>query len=397
VQAVVYWIRAKMLLGETQSVFNPAAAFICCEDESEQKKGTVFFVPLNLSNRCLYVEESKQIVVSKTNTVSEKGHAYSSDVLLLDRYNSPDLTGMDAAAFCAGAMLYRILTKTLPYPDDATIFQDMREGIFLPIHLAVPGLNKELCSLIQSALMLPVGKTKPTGSGTNIISKLLHLLIKNENEIVDISSLFKQTSQTENTRLEKEKKLYLFRQNTYKKTKRFVNRNKPALFMAGLVLLIFLFIFANTRQSASLRPTTTGMYSKSVVTAYYEAFSLMDHLFMEACVQGSAGKDDIDLAIKLYAVTKARQAHEMTATSPIIPAKTWLENGGDLPAPNAFGVTDLTIEPIAGKEGDDRIIYRTSYTLWSPEMYFILRTDTLTLNRDKKGNWKITEILREHR
>jgi len=372
-EAVAFWIRAKMLLGDTRSATNPAAAFFCSEDGKtliEQKRGAVYFAPEHISTRCLFIEGTE-----------------------LDRYNSPDLTGMDTAAFCAGLMLYMILAGVHPYPA-ATIYQDMREGVFLPPHLAAAGLDKKTSDLILAALYLPVEKKKPAKSGTDILAGLLEILMDKENKVVSVSSLFKDLTIEETARLENEKKSHLFRQNTIVNTRRFAAHNKYAIMGISAGVLFALFIFFSTTNSFSRRPTTSGMASDTVVSAYYDAFSSLNHVFMEACVWG-ADKTDINAAVSLYAVTKTREAYEYTSTPTLIPARVWKENGGELPAPNAFGVTDLKIDYLAGSEEENMIIYRTEYLLWSPtDDYSIKRSDVITLRRDRRKNWRITEILR---
>jgi len=109
-ESVINWSKAKMFLGDTRSAVNPGASFV-------SKEGNVFFAPEHISSRCLFLEGNK-----------------------LDNYNCPDLTGMNATVFCTAVMLYKILTGTHPYPS-ADIYQDMREGVFIPIHFAAPGLN----------------------------------------------------------------------------------------------------------------------------------------------------------------------------------------------------------------------------------------------------------------
>jgi len=371
-QAVAFWIRAKMLLGDTRSASNPGAAFICGEDGKApgQKRGAVFFAPEHLSNRCLLIEGSET-----------------------DRYNCPDLTGMETAAFCAALMLYLILTGVHPYPY-ATIYQDMREGIFLPPCLAAAGLDKKTGELIYAALLLPVEKKRTAKSGTDILAGFLEILLDRENRVTDVSSFFNTLTTEENAHFEKERKKHLFRQNTIVKIRRFAAHNKYAIIGIAVGLLFAIFIFFSTTKSFSQRPTTAGMVSDTVIIAYYDAFSSLNHLFMEACVMG-ADKTDINAAAGLYAITKTREAYERTSTPLIIPARIWKENGGELPAPNVFGVTDLNITYLAGSEEGNMILYRTEYLLWSPsEDYPIKRSDVITLSRDRRKNWRITEILR---
>jgi len=365
-QALVFWMRAKMCMGDKRSVLNPSAAFI-------NPNGSVFFAPEHLSNRCLFLEGIE-----------------------LDRYNCHDLVGMDISAFCAGVMLYQLFTGVHPFPSKE-IYQDMREGIFLPLHLAAPNLDNKLAGLIQSALMLPVAKKRPEKSGTDIISNLLELLLSKENKITAISSVLNKTAPVKSEQIEKEKKLYLLKQNTFIKAKRFAHGNKPLLAGISIGLIFIAFIMITTAQGMSRRPTTAGLTSRQVVTAYYEAFSNLNHQFMEAAIQG-ASKVDLNAATSLFAIVKTRQAYEAGQRSSIFPARVWRESGGELPSPSAFGVTDLTVDYAGGSEENRLIVYRTEYLLWTPDENFARnRSDILTLRLDKNRNWRIIEIIRTER
>ena len=365
-QLVVFWLKAKMFLGDEHSTLNPAATFIGSD-------GSVFFSLPNLANRCLHVE------------------GYS-----LDRFNCPDLTDMNAVAFCAAAMLYKILSGTLPYTSDETMYQDMREGIYMPINIAAPGLNKELCNLIQEALFLPVekkGRHSHKKNAQDIIGSMLNILTDKS------ITLFNEVSTEENKKKEKEKKNYLFKRNVIVKTGRFAVRNKyPLMGIAGGLLFV-LFIVFSMSSGVKNRPSTVGMLPDSVVYAYYNAFSNLDHIFMEACIQGSDPiiKNDINAAAGFYAVARTRQSYSPAGTPPIISARAWQDSGGELPATDVFGVTDLALEHLIGSEFDNMIIFRVNYNLWAPNEHARRRTDTLTLRKDRKKNWRITEIIRVER
>jgi hypothetical protein len=374
-QAIVLWIRAKMFLGETRSALNPGAAFICVENgNTENPKGSVFFSPEHLSSRCLFLEGSEI------------------DNDSLDRFNCPDLLDMDAAAFCAGVMLYTILTGNHPYPSNE-IYQDMREGVFLPVYLAAPGLDEKLSNLIQAALMLPVANKKASMSALDIITNLLKILINKENKITVVSALYKPITTERTKQFEKEKKMFVFKQNSIVKTRRFALRNKVQIIAATVFLFFAGFITFSMLAGLAQRPTTEGMHSDSVVFAYYNAFSSLDHIFMEAILWG-ADRTDLNAAISLTAIVKTRQAYEITFTN-VIPANVWRENNRELPAPDVFGVTDITLEHLAGYEDSSMMVYRTNYLLWPfNENFSLRRSDIITLNRDRRGNWRITEILR---
>ena len=364
-EAVINWSKAKMFLGDTRSVSNPGASFV-------SKDGNVFFAPEHISSRCLFLEGNK-----------------------LDNYNCPDLIGMNATAFCTAVMLYKTLTGNHPYPS-TDIYQDMREGVFIPIHFAAPGLNAKLSELIQYALMLPVEKKKTDASksGIDILTGIIEVFSGKENKFVPVSSLFETLSFEKAKQFEKEKKSYLFRTNTILKTKRYILNNKPFLIGIAIGIAFILFILFNTVITIKSRPTTEGMPPNTVVTAYYDAFSSLNQDFMEACIQG-ADKRDINAVATFYAVTKQRQAYEGPNASAIIQAKVWKETGGQLPAPNVFGVTDLKFDYIGGEEEDGLIVYQADYNLWSPYDDFARhRSDVLTLKRDNRKCWRIIEILR---
>jgi len=371
-KAVAFWIRAKLMLGDINSTLHPGAAFFINKtvEGSLHPKGSIFFAPKNLAQRCLIVEGEE-----------------------LNRYSCPDLIGMEESAFCAGAMLYKILTKSYPYPDEEVIYQDMREGVFLPVRLAAPGLDEKLCALIQAALMLPVANRKTFESGTDILSGLLKILVEKQSGAEPFSTLFNKLPDEESVKLIKERKRFAFTQKAFVKTRRFAAHNRPVLLGAAAALLFIIFVVSSMTKSRNERLTTAGMASDSVVYAYYDAFSSLNHVFMEECIYG-ADKSDVSVAAGYYAVSRARQAYENTSRPVVFPAKLWRDNGGELPAPDVFGVTDIVMERIDGSEEGDFIVYRANYVLWFPnEELPSNRTDQLTLKRIKK-NWRITEIKR---
>jgi hypothetical protein len=388
-RAVVYWIRAKLLAGETHSAINPGAAFVSCSDGGEYQKGSVFFTPESLSQRCLLVEGASFTSVMRSGH-SEIRHDAPS---VLDRYNCPDLQNTDAAAFCAGTMLYAILAKTHPYPDMENIFQDMREGVFVPPRLAIPGLDKQLCELVNAALLLPVEKRRTSMNGAAIMGNLLKLLMNKEEKTADAPSLFGPLPKEDESRLSKERDGFIRKQNIVVKTRRFCQRNKFAIMGISAAVLFILFVVVSTAKVSRGRPTTMGMAPDTVINEYYEAFSSLNHELMEACISG-ANKSDIDVAVNFFVLTRVRQAYEPGDRVSVVAAKVWKQSGGKLPAPNVFGVTDLTITPRGGSEEEGIVVYSADYLLWFPnEDSASSRTDELTLKR-MRGNWRITEINR---
>jgi hypothetical protein len=388
-QAVVYWMRAKLLIGETHSALNPGAAFVSCSDGGEYQKGSVFFTPESLSQRCLLVEGAGYTAVMRSGVSELRSNIPSA----LDRYNCPDLKDTDASAFCAGTMLYTVLARTHPYPDTENIYQDMREGNFIPPKLAIPGINKELCDLINAALLLPVAAKKTAMSGAVILANLLKILMNNEEGVTDISLLCNPLPKEEEEKFIKERIKFEKRQNLTVRSKRFFIRHKFVIMGVTTAVLFVLFVIVSMTKVRQGRQTTAGMSPDTVINEYYEAFSNLNHQYMEECIYG-ASKNDIDVAANFFVVTKLRQTYEPGDRSSFMSARVWKQTGGTLPAPNVFGVTDLKISPLGGSEADGLVVYRADYLLWFPtEKTASSRSDELTLKRIR-NNWRITEINR---
>jgi len=153
-----------------------------------------------------------------------------------------------------------------------------------------------------------------------------------------------------------------------------------------------------------------------IIESYYNAFGDLDHSWMEACVINGAGKDDINMVMNLFIISKIRQAYEYNLRPSFISAKEWLEMGGGQVDLQVFGVTDLQVTG-ANKVGkSDETRYQVDYTLWVPgeavDDYGAEKnamtdkrvveylppkafphTDFVTLVQ-KKRNWRISEITR---
>jgi hypothetical protein len=288
-------------------------------------------------------------------------------------------------------MLYTILAKAHPYPT-TYIYQDMRDGVFLPVHIAIPNLDKKLSGLIQAALLLPVKNKESTEgipklSGTEILDKLLTILISKE-------SLFQTLTKEESEQLNKEKELYFLKKETVVKAVRYFTQNKLFLAVIATVSLLVIFFIGSMIRGHTERPTTAGLSPYAVVAAYFEAFNTLDHTFMEACLMG-ADKSDVNAALNLFVIGKIRQAYEPMTDALFIPAETWRQQGEELPAENVFGVLDLIIIHIGGSEAEEEIQFRVEYLLLHPhEPDPFSHSDIFTLRQDRQNNWRITEILR---
>jgi hypothetical protein len=394
--AICLWIQAVLALGEKhQAPLWPCAALI----GEKRMSSEVFFAPPGLAFHCLMAKEQNQIN---------------------NRYIHPGLNGMNAAAFTAAAMLYRVFTGSPAFSaaDEIILHEDMREGNFLPIRLAAPGLDERLAALIQNALSQGVKKNIGLPNGARLLEESLAILAPQAGTI-PLSSLVSRLSEADSLIIEKERTQYLRANTASVKTRRFVTRN-AALLLGGFAALVTAAMIANSIIKSRSALTTAGMEPYQVIESYYNAFGELDHQRMESCVTKGAGKDDINMVINLFVINKMRQAYELTTQSLFISAKDWLEMGGAQVNLQVFGVTDMLIT-VSSEQAPTELAravssearYRVDYTLWIPdqgggdpemgqdvmrdEKYLppvsFRRSDFVTLVQ-KKGNWRISEIKR---
>jgi hypothetical protein len=281
----------------------------------------------------------------------------------------------------------------------------MREGNFVPVRFAVPGLDGRLASLIQNTL---AGKDD-NGSPVNraAIPGELCAFLRTINRAV---TLVHPLSEADSLLLEKEKAQFLKINAAAVRTKRFVMRNSALLLVIlAAVAAVSLIIFTVVKTRSEL-PTTAGMDPVQVIERYYNAFGELDHQMMEACVTNGAGKNDISAVINFYVLSKNRQAYDARSAPLVMGPRQWRESGGGPLIAPLFGAADLRIEWLSGSETTaEEVRYLAEYTFWVPAQAVeegavaedddptrsvaYQRRDLLTLIR-KKGNWRITEIQR---
>jgi hypothetical protein len=324
-----------------------AAAPAALSETGQYPRGTVYFPPQGLRLRAVQAEGEEAWFNGGESLVCR------------------DLAGEAAASFTAAAMLYRILAAeraaapdagALPFParDKDLLHQDMREGVFLPLRLAAPGLKPEAAEKVDRALAgikeaMTVKRPPPAALG----------------ELLRGDPLFRELDPGEQAKLEEERLRCEKKRKLAVGTRRFVVRNAAALTGIAAALAIVILVANSIIAARRDRPTTAGMDSRQVVETYYGAFGQLDHTLMEACVMNKAGKGDIDMVTRYFVTTKVRQAYEYLSVA-VIPAQEWFDMGAPPTVTPIFGVTDLTIIRTAGDEAGDEISYRVKYVLWIP-------------------------------
>jgi hypothetical protein len=342
--AVRFWLNARLSV-EAPDAFFPGAAgiLIVMEGEKSWPRGTLLFPPERLIKRCIEAEGDRESLAAQ-------------------QWYHPDLRGEERTAFSAGIMLYAVFSGGPPFvrDDGDTVRQDMREGVFMPPELAVPGLDAETAALINEAL-LPVkkideGKKRPSPSA-------IAAHIGNAGGFT-AASLIKDLPRAELAKIENEREQYKKTRGLVVKTRRFVIRNTAIITgcTAAFVALV-LGVWSYVKHIQDL-PNTVGMTPVQVAETYYGAFGTLDHTQMEACVINKAGKGDVDMVVNLYVISRMRQAYESMDAA--VSAQAWLDAGAPATSQTVFGVTGLNLTDVETDESDGEVRIRADYTLWMP-------------------------------
>ncbi|MDR2479552.1 MAG: hypothetical protein LBD48_09605 [Treponema sp.] len=385
--AVVRWIRARLFLEDRPAPLLPCAAMLACRGSSHPA-GTVFFSPESLVQCCMQAAAAEERMSGG------------------EWYVHPDSAGTQAAAFTASAMLYRIFAGTAPFSalDTAALRQDMREGNYTPLRLAVPGIDSRLAALTGSALRPAAGPDGPR-NGADCLNRFLEILSPpSENAAPAADTFIRPLPEKDRASLVKEKEQTVKRNNRAVKTRRFVMRNFAIIAGSLAAAAAAVIIGYSVVQSRAALPTTAGMDSRQVAAAYYRAIGELDHQLMDACVAGGAGKNDINMVAQFFVISRMRQAYEPGTAPLLLSAEQWQAAGGGPVDAQVFGVSGLSIEPLNGEDASGEARYRAAYTLYLPRQgeaedgngrlpEAFHHIDELILTR-KRGIWRITGLRR---
>ncbi|MDR2135978.1 MAG: hypothetical protein LBO76_05110 [Treponema sp.] len=358
-EALRYWLAALPLA--PQAGLWPAGVFVVTGPAGPYPAGAVFFPPERLRCRCVQAETGERWLDGGESLVL------------------PDLAGQAAASFTAGAMIYRIFANAagagavsggavpgvLPFSsrDPERLHQDMREGVFLPLGLAAPGLDPAVAEAADRAIAGLKNQPAPRPSPAEL-AELLGPPAAPGGPLRGPASFFRELDTREREKLREERDRCEKKRNFTVGTRRFLVRNN-AIIGGIAVALAVVILFAGSMISARRNlPTTAGMDSREVVETYYGAFGTLDHTLMEACVINKAGKGDIDMIARYFVTSRVRQAYEFSSVA--VSAQDWFAAGAPPTSAQVLGVTDLDITRLAGDEDGDELRYRAEYIIWLP-------------------------------
>lgn len=256
----------------------------------------------------------------------------------------------DNLSFSFAVLAYAVLCAAKPYPykDRAELVRRMSDGRFVPPAMRVPELKEEVSQLIVSKLMT-AKKQNASDAAAEWMTILDGWLDKGTERSVGHDE--KQNILRQRQKLEKSIR-------TSQNLSLFWYKHKVRLVIGAAVFALAVVGIVSYIKKATAPPYTLGKSPEQVIEAYYEGFNKIDHLLMEQCVTGKAGKAYIDWTMRMYVVAKQQIAYGTDIN--FIMADAVLKDGissseyGHM----IWGITDFSLQ----KNGD--LSYTASYKRW---------------------------------
>ena len=267
--------------------------------------------------------------------------------------NHPDLRGPALSAFSIASCLFRIITGRFPFwgADAGDLHEQVRHLEIQPPASLVPGLEQEVSDTIMAGLGRGARGTVSLAELADALQRwqgrdLVHPL----SEELRLSALSAAGAHEASA------------ERSFQR-RRFWRKNwRVAAVIAATVVILG--AVGGTMLKNILAPRVTHGYSpRKVVETFYGSMNTLDHMAMQACVVGRAGRDEIDEATTLYVTSRVTQGYE--GRSNVISAAEWDTAGRPpLVSPTSlYGVTGLVVTE---QQGLPSPVFLVKYDKWNP-------------------------------
>ncbi len=292
-------------------------------------------------------------------------------------YNDARLSGEAAAAFQAAAIIYHGLSGTAPTTPD-----ENRTSMTAPVQTLRPNVHTAVARELDHML---AGETTDTVGALKRIDGLLQ-----ENHGCWVDSIDPE----EESRRREAALQYHARSRQDRERRSFWRRNRTRFLVIAAILIAVGSIPVSMIRSRLEPPRTAGLPPLEVAEGFYQAWTAMDHMYMEDAVSRGVAREVIREVTNIYVIDRVQTAHAFH--SRITTPERWLAEGRPLET-LPYGLSNLRIDVL--RQEEDRVVLEAEFTIWRPdsggeEAFIIVQTDTrerLTLEPTRHG-WEITKI-----
>lgn len=328
-----------------------------------------------LSDHNILISDSGEIKVIDPG-VSLSLHDFRGDIENPDNFLAPESVMDDtwtpqSDMFVLGVLMYELLTGIKPFDDPAreNIVENVLHKKQVDPRYLNPGISQEIAAVVSR--LLEKAPSQRYSSIDELCSELRRII---EQRAFEASPSEKEVYKRKQRRAEVSDKAW--------RGRRWINRNRAAILIAGAVVLALVLLKLTTPDNPPI--ITADMTAEEVVTAYYEAYAesqpdVLEEILAED-VEGRSGI--ITRASTVHVILKMQQVYH----PPIPVAGTGTEPQPGIRAP--FTVDDLQITLIEDNDPTARFI--ATYV-----ESFIDQDDWVSLSRrDEVGLTKVDSVWR---
>jgi hypothetical protein len=267
--------------------------------------------------------------------------------------NHPDLKGDALASFSIAAALYRVTTGRFPFTgaDAEELHEQARK-----LEIASPAdVVPELSPAVSAAVMAGLGRAH--GESVTLAQWADSLAAWQKQELYRTLGAAEKEKTLREAGARQEGSVKSFRRRL------FWEKNwRVALIVAVIVIAVGGVLGSILKNVLAPRPTH-GFPPQKVVETFYESMNALDHMTMQACVVGGAGKGEINEATTLFVTSRVTQGYE--GKSNVLSAEDWDKKGRPpLASPTTiYGVTGLVV---TREQGEPNPVYLVKYDKWNP-------------------------------
>jgi hypothetical protein len=219
---------------------------------------------------------------------------------------------LPAVCFMRAVIAYKIITGKMPYTatDPLERNADLLDHKFTPVNYIINGINKELSYAINKALKLNANVVKEPGKkkkGKDVedltpTPEFPLELLKDSKIISDKEKLPEEEFSVSVQNFKK-------RQASRIKFRRFLRRNKVAIIVGILAIVVGIFIGINTYSSNMDHYTAKGQTAKEVFQIYCMSINSKDSILMDDVSKGKTVEKQNDAVSSVFVIGKMRQQY----------------------------------------------------------------------------------------
>ncbi|MBQ1711332.1 MAG: hypothetical protein II032_09480 [Treponema sp.] len=334
-------------------------------------------------------------------------------------YNLP------AICFERAVFVYKLLTGSFPYANIDQIERnaDILDQNFLPLEMAIDGIDLQLAKEVNKALKLNsnvvnIPGKKKKGKNSEDLKPNPDFPMELLDQAWKLSK--EQKTKIKNTDFEEKAQAYMKRKKSQITTKRRIRRNTAKIGVGIALAIVLATLISNTIKTNQGQYYTKGLTSTQTIQAFFMGINAKDVTMISNFVKGKKPQNYVDMVSQIYVLSKQRKIYDKD--NGFASPENWLlfsTNAEKYDMSGLYGVTQLKIDgkayPINVKvykknqkpeavtqEGDillkdkDQSVRKVEYYLLHSEgenFNIVVEkiTDIFTLTY-KKDRWIITDI-----